>query len=200
MSGEADLVIDLYRRKAGAWVAARDQRLTEKPWLDRFLSRLPKSARVLDLGCGSGAPIGRYLADQACRVTGVDSAPEMIDLFRQNLPDQEAVVSDMRTLALQRRFDGVIAWDSFFHLAHDAQSAMFAVFMAHAEQNAALMFTSGPQHGEALGYLDGEALYHASLDGEVYRRRLKETGFKVIAQVTADPACGGRTIWLAQRS
>jgi hypothetical protein len=30
--------------------------------------------------------------------------------------DAEWLVSDMRRLALERRFDGVLAWDSLFHL------------------------------------------------------------------------------------
>jgi hypothetical protein len=34
-------------------------------------------------------------------------------------------------LSLQRSFDGILAWDSFFHLNHDDQRRMFPVFRAH---------------------------------------------------------------------
>jgi trans-aconitate methyltransferase len=62
-------------------------------------SFFPTGAAVLDLGCGSGAPLGRYFVDCGLSVTGLDSAPEMIALFEKNLPDQDANVGDMRTLA-----------------------------------------------------------------------------------------------------
>ena len=60
----------------------------------------------------------------------------MISLCRKNFPDQQWIVADMRTLALPRRFDGVMAWDSFFHLNHDDQRRMFPVFRAHAKRKA----------------------------------------------------------------
>ena len=104
----------------------------------------------------------------------------------------------MRTLALGRRVAGVLAWNSFFHLDHDDQRAMFAVFEAHAAPGAPLMFTSGPAHGEAIGTLEGEPLYHASLDPAEYRRLLTRHGFAERAHVAQDPACHGLTVWLAQ--
>jgi hypothetical protein len=104
----------------------------------------------------------------------------------------------MRGLALGRAFDGILAWNSFFHLCHDDQRLMFPVFRRHAAPGAALMFTSGPAHGEAIGWLEGERLYHASLDPEEYRGLLAAQGFAVIAQRAEDLECGGLTVWLAQ--
>ena len=60
------------------------------------------------------------------------------------------------------------------------------------------MFTSGPSHGEAIGELEGEALYHSSLDPEEYRALLNQNGFQVLEHVVEDPDCGLATIWLAQ--
>ncbi|MBN9262953.1 MAG: SAM-dependent methyltransferase, partial [Hyphomicrobium sp.] len=89
-------------------------------------------------------------------------------------------------------------WDSFFHLTVEDQRAMFAIFRAHAAPGAALMFTSGPAHGEAIGSYCGEPLYHASLDADEYTTLLKANGFEVVAHVVEDATCGGRTVWLAQ--
>ena len=104
----------------------------------------------------------------------------------------------MRKLALPRKFSGILAWDSFFHLCHDDQRNMFPVFRAHALPQAALMFTSGPAHGEAIGSLAGEPLYHASLDAAEHRSLLDGNGFRVVSHIVEDPDCGGHTIWLAQ--
>ena len=76
---------------------------------------------------------------------------------------------------------------------------MFAVFRDHAASRAALMFTSGPALGEAIGEFEGEPLYHASLDPDEYRALLMAHGFAVVSHVADDPACNGHTVWLAQR-
>lgn len=78
------------------------------------------------------------------RMTGVDSSPTMISFCQNRLPDQEWIVADMRQLALSRRFDGILAWDSFFHLDHDDQRQMFAIFADHASVGTVLMFNTGP--------------------------------------------------------
>ncbi len=200
MSTDAERIVDIYERHADAWVEARlrESSLYEREWLDRFCALVPPGGSVLDLGCGAGEPIARYVSECGCAVTGVDSSPAMIAKFRARLPGQQALVSDMRTLSLGRLFHGILAWDSFFHLSHEDQRRMFPIFRAHAAPHAALMFTSGPAHGEAIGRLEGEPLYHASLDAAEYRNLLEAAGFGVVANVAEDKTCGGRTVWLAQ--
>jgi hypothetical protein len=77
---------------------------------------------------------------------------------------------------------------------------MFPIFRTHAAPCAALMFTSGPSHGEAVGSVEGEPLYHASLDIPEYRNLLAQNGFAVVARAVEDPTCGRHTVWLAQLS
>jgi len=198
-SEEAARIIDLYQRKAQDWIESRARSsLFEKPWLDRFRALPPSAGPILDLGCGSAEPMAAYLIELGDLVVGVDSSPAMIDACRKRFPEQEWIVGDMRHLALQRRFSGILAWDSFFHLCHDDQRRMFPLFRAHALPNAALMFTSGPADGEAIGSFGGEPLYHASLDPAEYRSLLDRNGFRVVSHVVEDPDCGGHTIWLAQ--
>lgn len=191
-------VIGVYRRRGEAWAKLRGDRLMESAWLDRFYGLLPANAAVLDIGCGSGLPIAGELVRRGFDVTGVDGAPEMLALFQRNLPGRPAILADMRQLSLDCKFAGLLAWDSFFHLSPDDQRAMFARFQAHATPGAALMFTSGPGEGSAIGELEGEPLYHGSLGSEEYRALLDAHGFRVVDHVVEDPTCGFHTIWLAQ--
>jgi hypothetical protein len=131
-------------------------------------------------------------------VTGVDSSPSLIALCRERLPDEEWIVADMRGVKLAGTFDGVLAWDSFFHLRPDDQREMFAVFAAHAGPGALLMFNSGPAFGEVIGNYKGDPLYHASLDPAEYRALLARHGFELIEHSAEDPRAGGRTGWLAR--
>lgn len=198
MSRSARDIIDLYQRHAAAWVRNRGDRLTEGAWLNRFLAVSPKGRRVLDLGCGSGSPIARHLIDHGCAVTGIDGSAELIAVCEAAFPAHTWRVGDMRLIDLDQRFDGVLAWDSLFHLDHDDQRRMFDVFSRHCAPRAALMFNSGPAHGETIGAFEGEPLYHASLAPSEYRSLLAERGFEVVQFTPEDPECGGRSAWLAR--
>src|SRR4051812_10432977 len=121
MTGQAEQIIGLYRRHARTWAQKRANQPgtpMEATWLDRFLGLLPPHPTVLDVGCGSGEPMARYMAERGCSVTGIDSAPEMIAICNDSFPEQTWEIGDMRTLSLGRHFDGILAWDSFFHLSH----------------------------------------------------------------------------------
>lgn len=197
--GIEENIIAIYDRHGRTWAGLRGDRPTEGAWLDRFCRLLSPGATVLDIGCGSGVPIARALARRGFDVTGIDGSATMLTLFRENMPDTPALCADMRQLALDKRFGGLIAWDSFFHLSPKEQRSLFARFAAHAEPGAPLMFTSGPKEGSAIGELEGEPLYHGSLSPEEYRMRLDATGFAIVDHVAEDQSCGGRTIWLAQK-
>ena len=201
MPSPADNIIDLYERRAHEWVDDRSRpgRFFEKAWLDRFIALVSPGGSILDPGCGPGKPMAAYLIALGFNVCGVDSSPTMISLARGNFPGREWIVADMRKLALGRTFDGIMAWDSFFHLTHDDQRRMFPIFRAHAKPGAPLLFTSGPRHGEAVGSFRGEPLYHASLSPDEYRALFAANGFALVAEKMEDPDCGGHSVWLAQR-
>jgi hypothetical protein len=143
-------------------------------------------------------PIARYLNQCGYAVMGIDSSLAMVRMFQARLPGQRAVVADMRTLCLSETFHGILAWDSFFHLDHSDQRKMFPTFRNHAAPGTALMFTSGPSHGEIVGRLEGEPLFHASLDAAEHRQLLEEQRFTVVDHRAEDQSCFGRTVWLAQ--
>ena len=193
----SDRIIELYDRRAVEWDHDRARSLHERGWLDRFLTYVGRPGTVLDLGCGGGEPIARYLLGQGLKLVGVDSSRGMIEMCRDRFREGEWVVGDMRQLALGRTFEGILAWDSFFHLSPVDQRAMFHRFSEHAAPDAALMFTSGPAQGEVVGSYRGEPLYHASLDSNEYVDLLTASGFRVRDHVVEDPLCGGHTVWLA---
>lgn len=201
MNENSERIIGLYERHAHDWVSDRNRqtKFIEKDWLDRFIAQISGDGGILDLGCGSGKPMAAYLVAQGLEVCGVDSSSTMISLARANFLNCEWIIADMRTLALNRQFSGIMAWDSFFHLTDEDQRRMFPIFRDHAAPGAPLLFTSGPRHGEAIGNLYGEPLYHASLDPAEYCSLLVANDFTVLAERMEDPDCGGHSVWLARR-
>jgi SAM-dependent methyltransferase len=87
---------------AGAWLAGE----------------LAAGARVLDVGCGTGVPTARQLADAGHRVTGIDISPRMVELSRDNVPGAEFHLMDLADLetAGLGPFDGATAFFSLLML------------------------------------------------------------------------------------
>lgn len=192
-----EAVIPLYDRHARDFDRDRGRSLQERQWLNRFLEFVDLGEAILDLGCGVAEPIARFLIERGYEVVGVDSSPTMIEICRARFPGSTWLVEDMRHLGYGRRFAGVVAWDSFFHLHMDDQRKMFERFAGYLLPGAPLLFTSGTSEGEAISSYHGEPLYHASLDAAEYQQLLSINGFSVRDHIVNDPECGGHTIWLA---
>jgi trans-aconitate methyltransferase len=172
--------------------------LFEKPWLDKLLKFMAPGSSVLDVGCGAGEPISRYVLERGFSVTGVDSSPKMIETCKTRFPDQSWIVMDMRELTLGERFAGIIAWDSFFHLNPDEQRQVLQRFLTHLDSRGALLLTVGHQSGEVLGTVEGEEVYHSSLAPEEYEQILRSCGLENIEMTLQDKSCGDRTVLLAR--
>lgn len=194
-------IIGLYEETAHAWDEVRRDGPAplELPHLAAFAEALPPGASILDIGCGGGKPVAGMLIERGLEVTGIDSAPSLIALCRERFPSSDWRVADMRKLDLGRRFDGLLAWHSFFHLSAGDQRAMFPRFAAHARPGALLMFTSGPVAGVALGEWEGEPLYHDSLSQQEYRSLLIANGFELLGFTAGMPLTDGPSVWVARR-
>lgn len=195
----ADNVIALYREHAAAFEKNRNQAFIERTWLNQFLDLLPGSRPdVLDIGCGSGAPMARYLIQNGCGVTGVDTSLPLLARARESFPEQRWIAADMRQMPVVGPFHGLLAWHSFFHLSPEDQRPMFATFRRLAAPGAVLMFTSGTRLGEVICQFEGKPLYHGSLDTSEYQELLSANGLAVVRHVEGDATCGGATVWLAK--
>ena len=196
----ADRIIGLYQDKAADWIRDRGVALhqhdgdrDEVAWLDRFTAGWPPDARVLDVGCGSGWPLGAALLARGFEVVGMDASPGLIAHARETLPSGDWRLGDMRQDLPHGAFHGVLAWHSLFHLTPEAQTHVLPALSARVVEGGRLMFTAGPAHGEAIGEWRGEPLYHGSLAPEAYRGLLTEAGLMV-------ESSGDQGVWLSRRA
>lgn len=194
-----DRIAEHYERHAHAFDAARRKDLVEQAWLDRFLLAVPKSGHILDLGCGAGEPIARYLIDRDRHLTGVDVSERMITLARTRFGRHRWICGDMRAVELEGPFDGVIAWDSIFHLRPEEQAEMVGRIARLLAPEGALLFNTGSARDETIGCQFDEELYHASLAPADYRALFATHGLVEVAFVPHDAMAGERAIWLARR-
>lgn len=154
---------------------------------------------MLDLGCGAGEPIARWFITEGYRVTGVDFAPAMLEIARSRWPDGDWRVSDMRKLDLGETFDGIIAWNSFFHLTADDQRLVLRRMARHLNVGGSLLFTVGPDDGETTGTVAGRAVYHASLSPAEYATILHEQGLRLTGFLAEDPDCNAHSVMMARK-
>lgn len=97
-----------------------------REWEDELAARLEDGARVLELGCGGGAPETRRLA-QRFAVTGVDISPRQVERASAAIPEAEFVCADFTELELPAgSFDAVCSFYVFNHVPRDLLAPLLA--------------------------------------------------------------------------
>ena len=190
----------VYEREAVRYDQDRSRHLEERSWLERFATHLPEAGIVLDLGCGAGEPIAGWFIGNGYRVTGVDFAQPLLEIARVRWPNGDWRHGDMRELDLPERFDGIVGWDSFFHLTPDEQIACLPLIARHLRPGGTLLLTVGPRAGTTHGMVGESQVYHASLSPETYAELLAESDLDVLAFSPEDPTCGHHSVLLAAKT
>nr|WP_254899035.1 class I SAM-dependent methyltransferase [Thalassococcus arenae] len=190
----------IYDRQAVHYDARRSRTLFERGWLERALVDVPRGGTVLDLGCGAGEPIGRFLVESGYAVTGVDFSAPMLRLFAERFPQSRVIRADMNALDLPERFDAIIGWGSFFHLTQDQQRRTLPRLVQHLGSGGRLLLTVGPSAGETTGRVGDETVFHASLDAAEYAAILEACGCGLVTHVADDPQCNGHSLLLARKT
>lgn len=189
----------VYDRNAKLWDQQRPKNLFEKCWLEKFAACLPTEGRILDLGCGSGDPVGAFFLEQGFELLGIDYSEAMIALARNKYANAEWRVGDMRELSMKEKFAGIYSWDGWFHLSVDEQRRELPAIADRVAPGGALMLTVGDKEGEVIGKVCNEDVYHASLSAGEYVSLLRGSGFSEADVFSNQDEKGGRTVLFGQK-
>lgn len=92
--------------------------LSDNWWIDgmgKFAGMLPAGATVLDAGCAGGVK-SKFLVDRGFQVTGIDFAPNFIEIAKKEVPEAEFQVLDIRDVdSLEKQFDGIVLQAVLLH-------------------------------------------------------------------------------------
>ena len=176
------------------------------PYVDRILEGLPDSARVLDLGCGTGQPIAKYIVERGFRVTGVDESEQMLKFARKTVPEAELIQADMVTVELNDTFDAAVAWDSMFHVERKYHAAIYRKLANALRAGARLLLSVGgsaPAEDDAVeGFTSemfGQTFYYSGFPPEVARKLIQAAGFEIELWEVDDPTSRGHIAVIARK-
>lgn len=158
----------------------KEGQLASGAWLARTL---PAGSRVLDIGCGTGVPTSRQLAEAGHSVLGVDLSRGMIDIARAAVPEAEFRVLDLAELEDSTRpgeFDGVAAF--FALLMLPKAEIPVAMRMVHGRLRPggllALSMVEADVDDTSIPFL-GNSIRVSGYLREELRALVEETGFEI---------------------
>lgn len=149
----------------------------------RWAAHLPPGGEILDIGCGTGVPIGRALRAAGFALFGVDPSPTMLAAYRRHVPDaitarQTAEDSDF----FERRFDGIVAIGLVFLLSPGDQHRLLLRLGAALRPGGRFLFSAPRMACAWNDSLTGRA--SQSLGEGEYARFLVEAGMRLVADYT----------------
>jgi len=166
-------------------------------YLRRFIDcfvPMKASPVLLDIGCGTGIPLTKQLVKSGFQVIGVDISTEMIEKARRNVPEATFITGDIVSLVINRKFDGVLAWDSLFHLPLENQEKTIRKIIKMLNNDGILMFTTGGQAGELVSSMFDTEFYYSSLSMDHYERILVEEECEMLFNEIDDSRSKGHRV------
>ena len=121
-----------------------------------FTSMLPEKGKVLDLGCGTGLPHDKYLAEAGFHVLGVDISEEILKKAKMNVPDGTFFQLSMNKIEYTEEFNGVISSFSMLLLPPDLfKETAYRIHSALVKGGYFFLSLNEPANGQ--GDIDSEA-------------------------------------------
>ena len=171
---------DSYNKICDLWSEYRSRQPINKCIVD-FVKYLKPNSKILDIGCGCGYPIDKYLDDLDFTVCGIDISDKMILKAKSlNLKNAKFLNIDIMEYNSNEVYDAIIAFDSLFHLSMDKQELVYKKISSLLKSDGYLLFTHGKHESEVIGKMFNEEFYYSALDKNKLINVLNENGFSII--------------------
>ena len=184
MSTSFRIVVEAgYDRVAERYLASKDpEDPTTLAALEELSRGFSPGAGVLDLGCGAGVPVTRWLARRFA-VTGVDVSARQLELARRHIPRANLIKADMIDLSFEAEsFDAVVAFHSIIHVPRAEHPALLGEIRRWLRPGGAFFATwaLGAWEGEEEDWEGwGAPMLWSHHDGKTSLTLLRDAGFAV---------------------
>ena len=149
-----------------------------------FCDLITPNGKILDIGCGTGYPIARYLVERDFSVTGIDISQKMIEKANElQLEKATFIKQDILDFSTDLRYDGVIAFDSIWHIAKEQHHNVYRKIASLMNCGAYFLFTHGSRNNETIGTMFNKQFYYSALDINELKPILSGVGLKIISLI-----------------
>lgn len=146
-----------------------------------WAATLPPGGSLLDLGCGSGAPIAEALHKDGFAVHGIDASPTLLAAYRRRFPTAPIACERVEDSDFfGRRFDGVLAVGLLFLLPAETQRATIRKVSTALNPGGRFLFTAPAEPCHWTDVLTGRE--SRSLGAEEYRAALDRVGLALVTE------------------
>ena len=172
-------------------------------YLERVCSSLTAGARVLDLGCGTGAHATAALA-ASYEVVGVDLSVQSLERARAVMRDVPLVQADITTVGFKpQSFDAVVAFYSLIHVPREDHAHVLAAVATWLRPGGWFVGSFGARTGsDGEGEFLGASMYWSSWDEATTLRLVREAGLDVVSARRETEDEDGRPVehfWIVAR-
>src|SRR6185369_2635 len=179
-------------------------------YVEKILEGLPPGAQVLDLGCGTGNPIAKYIIQKGFLVVGVDQSKRMLEIAEREVAGAQFIHADMVEIRFAEKFAAAIAWDSIFHVERKHHPAIYRKLSNSLEFGARLLLSVGGSDAEdttpddrgAEGFTSemfGHTFFYSGYEPSVARKLLEAEDFEIEMWEVDDSSCRGHIAVIARK-
>lgn len=173
--------------KAGYNKAAEDYALNRDrfktiPYLEELHNHLNAHSTILDIGCGAGVPVDRFLVERGHRIIGIDISEKMIELAKNNVPKAEYEVKDMSDLKEDEyNVDAVVSFYAIFHTPREKHQELFRKINSFLPTGGLILITmgSGEWEGEEENF-HGAKMWWSHYGRDKNIQIIKDAGFEIL--------------------
>jgi SAM-dependent methyltransferase len=155
----------------------------EKNFLNKLIKLIPKHAKILDLGSGTGIPFDKYLVAQGFDMTGIDFSQKQIVLARKNVPEAKYIKDDFSAFDFEKEsFHAIVSFYAIFHIPRDEHKILFAKMNKFLKKEGIVLLSlgsSGSEYGEEEDWF-GAPMAWSSYDPDTSMELIKESGFNIL--------------------
>lgn len=160
----------------------REVRDEEKQLFKNLFENVPEEGSILDLGCGTGEPFDRFMAEKGYSIKGVDLVEKHVHAARERVPDAEFIQGDFFDVDPEvKRFDAVVSFYAVFHLPREKHKELFEHMNSLLKDEGMLMITVGGDEMDRYVEEDwnGSEMVWSSYSQEKSKELVKESGFEI---------------------
>lgn len=157
--------------------------------LNHFISLLPKNAKVLDAGCGSGRDSG-YFTEEKMDVSAIDVIPELLEEAKTKIKNVNFQLMDMTNIKFpESSFDGVWCMSSLSDIEKKDAATVIKKFNDILKNNGVLYVAVREGAGEKIlekGFFNDLPRFYAFYSQAELEDVLVKNNFKIISSAISE--------------